>query len=295
MYLYQTDSGWTVQAPAKLNLFFEVYGKRTDGFHEISSLALPIRLFDTLTFQSNENGIIDFDCAGGSDDVPTDQANIVVRSLSLLKKRTGTDRGATVRLFKRIPSQAGLGGGSSDAAAAILAANKAWNLSLSRQEMSDLGAEIGSDLPIFFQQGASLSQGRGEKTETVDGVPQLYFILLKPKEGLSTAEVYGQCMKSHDGRLRSIETMLSLLKTASVQEIGQGFYNRLEDPAAVIWPNFERTKTLLEQAGCLAVRMSGSGTAFYGLCRNRRHADQLAARLRQMLRNNEKVFSVAGF
>lgn len=293
MYLYQTDFGWVAQAPAKLNLFFEVYGKRNDGFHEISSLALPVRLFDTLTLQPNENGVIDFHCVGGAEDVPTNQENIVVRALSLLRERTGTNQGATVRLFKRIPSQAGLGGGSSDAAAAILAANKAWNLGLLRQEMSDLGAEIGSDLPIFFQRGASLSGGRGEKTEPFDGMPRLYFVLLKPKEGLSTAQVYGQCMNLHDGRLRSVETMRSVLKTGSVSEIGREFYNRLEAPAAALWPNFVRTQTLLEQVGCLAVRMSGSGTAFYGLCRSKRHADSLAAKLRQRLHNGEEVYSIA--
>lgn len=296
--MYRTKEAWTALAPAKLNLFFEVYGKRDDGFHEIASLALPIRLFDTLTLQARNDGKIEFECSirsAGGNDIPLGNDNLVVQALELLQKKTQTDQGANVTLVKRIPSQAGLGGGSSDASAAILAATKAWNLKLSDRELSDLGAQIGSDCPIFFQNGASLSRGRGERIQAVNGFPQLYFVLLKPPEGLSTAKVYANCLPSHDGKIREVDNFITRLGRSSVGELGSRFFNRLESAARSVWPEFDDVRRQLTRLDCLAVRMSGSGTAFFGLCRSKKHADRVAARLRQRVPCNTEIFSVASF
>ena len=294
MYLYfnRADTSWMVHAPAKINLFFEVYEKRPDGFHEISSVALPIRLFDTLTFLPATDDRIRLECHGG--DVPSGDDNIVVRALRRYRTETGITTGVRIRLFKRIPSQAGLGGGSSDAAAALLAARQFWPSNLSRERLVDLAAEIGSDCPIFFHHGASLSHGRGEHIRAVRSVSPLYFVVFKPVEGLSTARVYDECMSCHDGRFHDPEEIVAELENGGPTAIARCLFNRLEEPARRLWPRFGTVKREMERLDCLAVRMSGSGTAFYGLCRNARHARCVAARLREKAGKDEHVFSVAG-
>jgi 4-diphosphocytidyl-2-C-methyl-D-erythritol kinase len=290
MFLYKSKSFWTAYAPAKLNLFFEVYGKRDDGFHEIISIAIPIRLFDTLIFEPTEKEEIDFSCPNASSDVPDNENNLVVRAIRLLQQRVGMIRGAKIRLFKRIPSQAGLGGGSSDAATTLQTAKHVWNLNISDEELLEIAAEIGSDCPIFFHHNASISYGRGEKIQSIGFLPKLYFVILKPCEGLSTATVYDQCMSCHDLQFQYPEKLIAELQKGDLVRIGQSFFNRLEIPAQVVWHPFQQFQHELEKFDCLTVRMSGSGTAFYGLCRNIRHATCVAGQLRQRVTKNDHIF-----
>lgn len=294
LYFNRTDSSWTVHAPAKINLFFEVYGKRDDGFHEIASVALPVRLFDTLVFEPLREERIRLDCYGGGPDVPTGDDNIVIRALRLYRQRAGVTQGVRIRLFKRIPSQAGLGGGSSDAAAALLAAQRLWPSQITQTELLEMAAEIGSDCPIFFHRGASLSRGRGERIKSIRSISPLHFVLFKPIEGLSTAGVYAECMAAHDGRFHSPEPLIEELKNGSPAGVARGLLNRLEEPARRLWPRFEAVKEEMNRLGCLTVRMSGSGTAFYGLCHNAGHARRIAAKLRSRAEKGESVFAVAG-
>ncbi|MDR3196684.1 MAG: 4-(cytidine 5'-diphospho)-2-C-methyl-D-erythritol kinase [Planctomycetaceae bacterium] len=289
MFLYKSKTFWTAYTPAKLNLFFEVYGKRNDGFHEITSIAVPIRLFDTLIFEPTQNGEIEFSCRNGSADIPDNENNLVIRAIKLLQKRTRVVRGARIRLFKRIPSQAGLGGGSSDAAAAIQTAQHVWNLKIPDEELIEIAAEIGSDCPVFFHRNASISCGRGEIIRSIGLIPKLHFVILKPYEGLSTATVYSRCMPCHDLQFQYPEKLIAELKHGDPVRIGRCFFNRLEMPAQAVWHPFAQIKKELEKFDCLAVRMSGSGTAFYGLCRNNRHAKFVAGQLRQRFTKNNHI------
>ena len=149
-----------IQTPAKLNLFFEVLGKRADGYHEIETLMCPISLCDTLHFRGTSSDDLDLQCSwgmasqGGSgfEGVPRDGKNLVWRAVDLIRRRTGTRQGAKLRLIKRIPTAAGLGGGSSDAAAALVAANLGWKLDLPRAELAAMAAELGSDVPFFLHE-----------------------------------------------------------------------------------------------------------------------------------------------
>src|SRR5262245_50458973 len=129
-----TETGWTAETPAKINLFFEVLGKRSDHFHEIVSIAVPIRLFDTLSLELSDDPVIHFECFDGKD-IPLDDTNLVVRAARILQQRFHVRQGAAIKLTKRIPNQAGLGGGSSDAAATLWLASWAWNLDVSDAEL----------------------------------------------------------------------------------------------------------------------------------------------------------------
>ena len=133
--------------------------------------------------------------SGGSgfEDVPRDGKNLVLRAVELVRRRTGTKQGARLRLIKRIPTAAGLGGGSSDAAAALVAANLGWKLGLSLPELAALAAELGSDVPFFLNRGPAVCRGRGERIEPADGLGLMNFVVVRPPEGLATAAVYGVC------------------------------------------------------------------------------------------------------
>ena len=162
-----------IQTPAKLNLFFEVLGKRGDGYHEIETLMCPIDWYDTCALKKrrvqswnwNAGGVQWPAVAAVFEEVPHDGRNLVWRAVDLVRRRTGTKQGARLRLIKRIPTAAGLGGGSSDAAAALAAANLGWSLGLSQAELSALAAELGSDVPFFLYRGAAVCRGRGERIE----------------------------------------------------------------------------------------------------------------------------------
>ena len=182
-----------IHTPAKLNLFFEVLGKRSDGYHEIETLMCPVAWYDTLCFEQAASENLELECQWGSaagrpppasgclasgypasgcrsdgsgfEDVPRDGKNLVVRAVDLVRRRTGIKQGARLRLIKRIPAAAGLGGGSSDAAAALAAANMGWKLGLSLEELAAMAAELGSDVPFFLHRGAAVCRGRGERIE----------------------------------------------------------------------------------------------------------------------------------
>ena len=264
----------TAEAPAKINLFFEVRGKRSDHFHEIVSVAVPIRLFDTLTFKATDDPLIQFECVGDKE-IPLDDTNLVVRAVKLIQQRFNIRHGAAIQLTKRIPSQAGLGGGSSDAVAALRLACRSWNLDIPDFELLPIAAEIGSDCPIFFYDSPTLSKGRGEQIQPLPPIPPLWFVLLKPPEGLSTSNVYVECMPLHDGQFRQPDGLIATLSNGNVQAIGKHLFNRLEVPAQKLWHRFGEVKDQLLSVGCLAVQMSGSGTAFFGLCENETHAKEI--------------------
>ncbi len=274
------------EAPAKLNLFFEVLGKRSDGYHEILSLACPISLCDTLGFLPDSKPEIEFVFENESkfsvsEDIPRGPENLAVRALSLLREKYGITSGGRLRLTKRIPSQAGLGGGSSDAASALSLGNEAWNLGLGWEELAAIGAELGSDVPLFFAEGPVLCRGRGEIIEPVRGWPRLHFVLLKPPAGLSTAKVYAAVGPTGDRKIQAVEPVLEAIRRNDLPLFGTLLFNRLEEAAASVWPDFQRLCDLFRDCDCPTVRMSGSGTTFFGLCRDQAHAEAAADCLRE--------------
>jgi 4-diphosphocytidyl-2-C-methyl-D-erythritol kinase len=279
MFLQRSESGWIAETPAKINLFFEVLGKRSDHFHDIVSIAVPIQLTDTLTFDGTDDPHIHFQCIGGGEGVPLDDTNLVVRAAKLMQQRYNIPHGAAITLTKRIPSQAGLGGGSSDAAATLRLACRTWNLDVPDSELSAISAEIGSDCPLFFYDLPTICTGRGERIQPLFPIVPLWFVLLKPPEGLSTASVYAECMSLHDGQFRQPDNLIAALSKGDVHAIGQNLFNRLEVPAQKLWHRFGGIRNQLLAADCLAVQMCGSGTAFFGLCNNETHANEVLQRL----------------
>jgi len=274
-----------IQAPAKLNLFFEVLGKRSDGYHEIETLMCPIGWYDTLCFREAPSEELDLECQWGSfasggsgfEEVPRDGKNLVLRAVDLIRRRTGTQRGARLRLIKRIPTAAGLGGGSSDAAAALAAANLGWELGLSRPELAGLAAELGSDVPFFLDRGAAVCRGRGERIDPAQGLGLMHFVVVRPPEGLATTAVYAACRP--DASPRPLQPLLDALRQGNVRRAGCLLFNRLQAAAEQLSPWIARVGQILAGEDCLGHGMSGSGTACYGLFRSALQARRVARRL----------------
>jgi 4-diphosphocytidyl-2-C-methyl-D-erythritol kinase len=288
MHLHRSSSDIVVQAPAKVNLFFEVLGRRVDGYHEIETLVSPIGLYDTLVFTDTSDGKVTLTCqkvygvwgaaAGLLDGFPNGPENLVVRAVELLRRRAGVDRGASLRLVKRIPTAAGLGGGSSDAAAALMAANVAWNLGQSPGQLAALGADLGSDVPLFFTPGPAVCRGRGERVEPIHGMAPLHLVLVRPPAGLATAAVYRACQVPREPR--SVQPLLEAMVRGDLAAAGRLLFNRLQSAAETLSPWIARLREALAQTDCLGHQMSGSGTCYFGLCRHARHARRIARRLR---------------
>jgi 4-diphosphocytidyl-2-C-methyl-D-erythritol kinase len=287
MIIHRNSADVIIHTPAKLNLFFEVLAKRNDGYHEIETLMCPIDLFDTVQFRAESNGDIDFHCVlsrGFGENVsanlgviPEGCDNLAVRAVELLRRRAGLRAGGSLRLVKRIPAASGLGGGSSDAAAALVAANLAWELDWPLIELARLAAELGSDVPFFLIGGPAICRGRGERIEPVPSFGNLHFVVARPPEGLSTPAVYGRCEPAESAK--SPASFIAAWKQGNIGAAGRLLFNRLEPAATRLSSWIVRLQRCFQSSDCLGHAMSGSGSAYFGLCRHAVHARRLARRL----------------
>ena len=283
MRIQRISAGWQVLAPAKLNLFLEVLSRRADGFHELETLMVPIDLYDTLTFHDDPTGRLRLECrwapglpSGAWESLPLSDDNIALRAVKLLRQEAGIDRGAILRLTKRIPSAAGLGGGSSDAAAALIAADRGWGLNWPSERLHALAAQLGSDVPFFLGRGPAICRGRGEQIEPLAGLEPLDVVVVCPPEGLSTAAVYRQCRAADEPR--SVAAVAAPLDRGDRRGLVAGLYNRLEESARQLSGWIGRAIDALSGGGCLAAQMSGSGSSCFGVCANARQARAIAQR-----------------
>ncbi|MEX2187318.1 MAG: 4-(cytidine 5'-diphospho)-2-C-methyl-D-erythritol kinase [Pirellulales bacterium] len=288
MFVREVAGGVEVWTPAKLNLFFEVLAKRTDGFHEIETLMVPVDIYDTLTVENDPAGRLELSCGWVRQDndrasdspgaLPADADNLAIKAVDLLRRRCGEGRGARLRLAKRIPAAAGLGGASSDAAAALVAANRVWRLGLSVAKLAELAAELGSDVPFFLYGGPAICRGRGERIEPLAGLGVFDAAIVRPPVGLATADVYGRCRPADTPR--RVTEIVDALRRGDLAATGAEMVNRLEPAAASLSPWVERLHREFAAADCVAAQLTGSGSCYFGLCRSARHARSVAARLR---------------
>lgn len=284
-----------VSTPAKLNLFLEVSAKRPDGYHELETLMVTISLFDTLHFRlggPNEFDLRNHWCVPHRDaasSLPNGPDNLVIKAARLLAQETGTRHGAQIDLFKRIPLAAGLAGGSSDAAATLTGLNHLWQLGLSQADLSELGARLGSDVPFFLASStAAICRGRGEIIEPISLQTTLHFVIVKPKAGLSTAQVFQNCQPAQSPR--SVRDLVQSLHEGQVCRIGDRLFNRLGAPAERLCRDVSQLRDRFEKLPVDGHLMSGSGTSYFGLCRNSLQARQLAGRLKST--HSGQVFAV---
>ncbi|HXA10387.1 MAG TPA: 4-(cytidine 5'-diphospho)-2-C-methyl-D-erythritol kinase [Chthoniobacterales bacterium] len=258
-------------APAKINLSFQIRGRRTDGFHEIETLMTPIALCDELTIEPDDLGA---GLAFSSDDpsLPAGEDNLVVRAARSFFAEIHAEPAVRIALRKKIPHGAGLGGGSSDAASTLLGLNELHGRPLPSARLTSLAAGIGSDVPFFLAQGAARCRGRGEIVEPVSPPPELPLLLLKPEFGVPTSWAYAQWRDSRE--VPGVDYTPQRVGELSLQ-------NDLERPVFEKYVFLARMKTWLrDQPEVGAALLSGSGSTIFAVLRAAEAAAALADRAR---------------
>jgi 4-diphosphocytidyl-2-C-methyl-D-erythritol kinase len=284
-------TAWEVFAPAKLNLYLEVLGRRRDGFHELETLMAPIRLYDHLRWDPSDAGATGFSLkyhpatsARMRAAAPPDESNLIWRAVALLAGVAGRAPTGQITLTKRIPAQAGLGGGSSDAAAALVLANAAWGLGYSRVRLGEMAAQLGSDVPFFLAGRSAICRGRGERVEPQCGLPRLDIVVAIPPEGISTAAAFKTlnaplAEQSSNDHSHCTARLVAGLKAGALVKAARLMVNRLQAAAAQLSPWIDKLGTAFADTGCHAHLLTGSGSAYFGVMRSARHARHAAALL----------------
>jgi 4-diphosphocytidyl-2-C-methyl-D-erythritol kinase len=264
-----------VRTAAKVNLALDVLGKRPDGYHELSTVMQAVDLFDRLTVEPSET----LSLSTSDSTLPTDDANLVVRAARALGEAAGVRRGARIRLDKRIPVAAGLGGGSSDAAATLWALNRFWGIRWGRERLAGLAVTLGMDVPFFLGNGRALATGRGERLTRLPGGGGYALVLVNPNFPLSTAEVYGRVPAGWRAEPVGSRRMVEALRMRSAERVARALCNGLEAVVEPAVPAVGRMKAALLAAGALGAVMSGSGPTVFGVARSLDHAQAIRRRV----------------
>jgi 4-diphosphocytidyl-2-C-methyl-D-erythritol kinase len=264
-----------VLTSAKVNLALDVLGKRSDGYHEIATVMQTVDLFDRLTLETAPTISLETDDPA----LPTDEENLIVRAALLFREASGVEQGARIRLKKRIPVAAGLGGGSSDAAATLWGLNRLWGLRWPRERLLGLAVQLGMDVPFFLTGGPALATGRGERVEPLSGTGSYALVLVNPRAPLSTREVYERVPAGWQAEPTGARRVAEALATRNAVRVGAALTNHLEAFVAPGFPPVTRMKAALMAAGALGAVMSGSGPTVFGMARSLDHARQIRQRV----------------
>ena len=307
----------TILANAKINLYLEIVGSRPDGFHELVMVMQSVDLCDRITLKPLSTPSIRIEC--NHPQVPTDASNLAYKAVTLLQKtfpnRTNQFGGVEIEIDKKIPVGAGLAGGSSNAAATLLGLNMLWKLGLTRIELQDLGAQLGSDIPFCFVGGCAIATGRGEEVASVSNTPKLTAVLAKYNSlSVSTPWAYKtyrqqfehtylpidahSTLEARQARLHSRE-MVKALRDLNPPTIGNHLHNDLEKVVLPAHPKVAQLKETMSAAtavqGGLGTMMSGSGPTVFSLCEMPEQAEAIAQTIRQQIDDSDLQVFVAPF
>lgn len=251
-----------VLAPAKINLTLDVVGKRPDGYHDVEMIMQSLQLHDILTLHKIDEGI-QLTC--NWPEIPLTEGNLVYKAALALKDRTGYIGGVRIHIHKEIPMEAGLAGGSSDAAAALKGLNQLWALNLTNEELSEIGSNIGADIPFCLLGGTAIARGKGEILEPLQSPPKLWIVLAKPSLGVSTAKVYQNFKLDHVEKGPDTDVMVMAIKQGDFQGIVDNLCNVLESVTLKLHPELNDIKSQLSSLGASGVLMSGSGPTIFAI------------------------------
>lgn len=274
----------TVRVPAKVNLHLAVGERREDGYHDLINVFHAVSLFDEVTVReaAKLSAVVDgVDAAA----VPTDGANLAVQAVYAMATRIGVEPAVELRIHKAIPAAAGLAGGSADGAAALVACNDLWNAGLGREELLDVAAGLGSDVPFALVGGTAVGLGRGERLTPALVRGSFHWVLAFAGERLSTAAVYAECDRLRQGRaerpepLHMPDGLLAALTGGDPEALGAALTNDLQPAALTLCPRLRRTLTAGREYGALGAMVSGSGPTCAFLAQSQKHAVDLAVAL----------------
>ena len=258
--------GWWVPAPAKLNLFLHITGRRADGMHELQTLFQFLGWEDWIHLAVRDEPVVERTAA-----IPgvAEEEDLTLRAARLLAERTGVAAGVGIRLEKHLPVGGGLGGGSSDAASVLLALNRLWECGLSRAELARLGAELGADVPVFVGGAAAWAEGVGERLEAVPDIPEPWYLVLWPRGvKVATREAFADPALTRDH------------PNVTIKDFSQGRCgNDFEPVVERLSPELARVRAWLDRNAPTPGRMTGSGACLFAACGAQEQAEALRARV----------------
>lgn len=253
------------KAPAKINLTLDVLYKRPDNFHEVEMVMTTVDLADRIWLRSLGSGQIVIKTLDHF--IPNDQRNLAYQAAELLMKQFNVTEGVEITIEKSIPVAAGLAGGSSDAAATLRGLNRLWKLGLTIEELAEIGAAIGSDIPFCVHGGTALATGRGEMIQKIASPPNCWVVLAKPAISVSTASIYGN-LKINQSPHPDTKAMIEALENKNYKKMCKTLGNVLEPVTISLYPEVGILKEQMKKFGADAVLMSGSGPTVFGFVEN---------------------------
>lgn len=270
-----------LKAYAKINLGLDVVRRREDGYHEVRMVMQTIKLYDKLTFRLLEEDEIRLKTNLGF--LPVNEDNLVYKAVKLLKDTYNVKKGLEIDLYKCIPVAAGMAGGSTDCAAALVGAAKLFDLHLSKQELMELGVKLGADVPYCVLRGTALSEGIGEILTPLPSIPNCHILIAKPPISVSTKFVYENLKANELERHPDIDGMVDAIKEGSLQGITDRMENVLETVTIPAYPVIEEIKDCMKENGAINSLMSGSGPTVFGIFDTK----ELAEKAREIIRKKD--------
>jgi 4-diphosphocytidyl-2-C-methyl-D-erythritol kinase len=260
-------------AYAKINLALAIVGRRRDGYHELQTVMQSIELHDVVKIERSGTALV-CNCGGLSG-----SGNLAYQAAALFQKHLGVNDGVLIEITKQIPLQAGLGGGSSDAAAVLLLLNDIYQQPLTAEELAELAGLCGSDVGFCLTGGTKWATGRGEELEELPAAPKMDLVLVKPLGGIDTGEAYRRFDAQGQGRSISKQDWCRVLARGEIEEIAWLMSNDFEPVSLAMVPEISLIKEELLLAGCYGSLMSGSGSAVFGIAQDKEHATWIGQRL----------------
>lgn len=261
-------------APAKINLFLSVNGRRPDGYHEIVSVMQAVSLEDRVTLAPADRPALKVEPEGAA---PTDESNLAVRALTAFSAATGTPGDLSITIRKSIPTASGLAGGSADAAATLVGLNELFRAGLSRKALEKIGAQVGADVPFCVRGATALARGTGTELSPLACPDQLWWVVASNGGALAAKAVYDEVDRTVATPVEDPFELSDALARGDLGRIAAALHNDLYPPAVRLMPSLDETGAALRAAGALGAVMSGSGPAWCALARSRSHAAEIAA------------------
>ena len=252
----------TVNAPAKINLYLDILGRRSDGYHDVEMIMQTVSLCDTVTVARTKHESINLTCSRPIPG-PLERNTAYLAAQTFFEHANIFNPGIDIHIKKRIPLCAGLAGGSSDAAAVLNALNQLFATNFSKDELAKLGEKIGADVPFCVHGGTMLATDTGTTLEVLPPMPKCYFVIVKPNIAISTRAAYEASDASTSSKSTSAKDIISAINSSDLQALSKSLYNRFEEVLAL--KEIEEIKRLLIQNGALNACMSGSGSAVFGI------------------------------
>ena len=267
-------------AYAKVNLTLDVLGKREDGYHDIKSIMQAISIRDDIEIDIGTGKPWALHCS--REDIPCDSSNLAWKAAEVYCREMKKDPdGIEIRITKRIPSEAGLGGGSADAAAVLRALNRHYGEPLSIGALAELGAQIGSDVPFCVICGTAMAEGRGERLRKLPDLPDCFFVVCKPDFSCSTAELYRKLDETTIGKRPDHRAMESALMAGDLGKIAENIYNVFDPVVTAEHLEMNYIKSIFNSYGAVAYQMTGSGSAVFAIVAEFEHAAVICSMLKE--------------